>query len=238
MKKSLILFILFFPLFITGFSFAETHSYYLPYFIADPGHWSGVALHNCSSSASASVTVMVYDEDGNEITTENKTLLPRGQEAWVVGVGLNQEGWMKVNSDQLLTGLCFFGTGDYMADITLIDTPLKTLCVPHVAQTSSEWDTTVLVCNPNDSSTTVTLSFVDTLGNVLYSDTDTILSNGSSQYKLFDLVEGSEQPSGSVEISASQGVAAFALYNNLKWGGYCYAGISASFLTIETGTAP
>ena len=208
---------------------SAVYNYYFPYFIAGSDYWYGVGLRNCSDSQNASVSAVVYDQNGNIITTESETLPARGQNAWVVGAGLQDEGWVKVNSNQPLTGLCFLGAAgyaNYMADITLIHTLSQTLYVPHVAQ-DSEWDTTILVCNPNNSSTTVTLTFVDTQGNALYTNTHTISGNGSGKYELFELVEGTEQPRGSVEISASQGIAAFALYTNLKWGGYCYSGISA-----------
>jgi hypothetical protein len=100
------------------------------------------------------------------------------------------------------------------------------LNVPHVAQ-DTQWDTAVLVCNPNGSRTTVTLTFVDTDGNALYTAEHEIEANGSGRYELSDLVGGVNYSNGSVEIDATQGVAAFALYDDLKFGQYCFAGISA-----------
>ena len=113
-----------------------------------------------------------------------------------------------------------------MADITLIDATSTTLHVPHVAQ-DSIWDTTVLICNPNSSSVTLTLTYLDTTGTADIPKNYTIAAMGSRQIDLSDLISGSTASSGKVKITAIQGVAAFAVYNNLKVGGYCYAGISA-----------
>ena len=118
------------------------------------------------------------------------------------------------------------GAITYMADITLIPTLSQTLDVPHVAQ-DTQWDTAVLVCNPNGSSTEVTLRFVDAQGNALYTADHVIPANGSGRYELLDLVGGINYSNGSVEIDADQGVAAFALYDNLKYGQFSFAGISA-----------
>lgn len=226
-KKVAIPLVMFIFLSITSSSFAGDYSYYLPYFTTDAEYWSGLGLRNSNSTQGANVSVTVYESDGNVVMRESKSLPARGQNAFVVGDGLSAQGWMSVDSDQPLTGLCFFGTkgfNSYMADITLIPELSTILHVPHIAQ-NDQWDTTVMICNPNASNTAVTLTFADQDGNALSPKTYTIAPNGSGKYNVADLV--SDAASGSVEISASQGVAGFALYHNLKQGGMSYAGISA-----------
>ena len=204
------------------------NSYYLPCFTGLTGYYTGVALRNSSSSASANVSVVAYENNGTTVVTENKILPTRGQAAFPVGYGSGKDGWIQVNSDQSLTGLCFItplSTG-LMFDITLIPNLSTTLIVPHVAQ-NSRWDTTIYICNPNAISTTVTLTFVKADGTALTPQNYTISAMGSGKYALADLVQGGSYVNGSVEISATQGVAAFALYDNLKSGRTCYAGIRA-----------
>jgi len=89
------------------------------------------------------------------------------------------------------------------------------------------WDTTILICNPNSSSVTVTLTYVDRTGSAGTPKNYTIVAMGSTQIELSDLLGGSTASGGKVKITATPGVAAFALYNNLKTGGTWYAGISA-----------
>lgn len=106
---------------LTVASRAVSYTYYLPYFISDRDYWQGVALSNCSATHSANAVVNVYGQDGVSLATVNKALLPMGEDAFLVGEGLDTEGWIVVTSDQSLTGLCFFGPfspNKYMADIT------------------------------------------------------------------------------------------------------------------------
>ena len=113
-----------------------------------------------------------------------------------------------------------------MADITLIKSTSTTLHVPHVAQNGT-WDTTILICNPNSSNNTVTLTYVDTTGTPSITKNYNIAGMGSIKVKLSNLLSGGTASGGKVKVSATRGVAAFALYSNLETGGECYAEISA-----------
>ncbi len=214
------------------------YSYYLPYFVEGGDNWTGVALQNPDNTDSADVSVIVYDQEGNPSEPDRRTLAPGGQDAYVVGAGMGKEGWIQVNSDHPLTGLCFFGTigqNSHMADITLIPELSKTLHVPHVGQ-NYQWDTDIMICNPNPAETAVTLTFRDKNGNALSPKNYTLRANGSGRYSLAGLVGNTEYVNGSVEISANQGVAAFALYTDLKYNeGMSFAGISAVIPEPETG---
>ncbi len=215
-----------------GFKKKYDHNYYLPYFTADPGHWSGVGLTNLSDTQDAEIIVMANDNNGNTIATEDETLAKKGQTSFVVGKGLTGVGWMEVGATQPLAGLCFFGTlgsGNYMADITLIRSLSKTLYIPHVGQ-DWMWDTTVMICNPNPVATQVTIQHYNTDGTSAQSDQINIPANGSAQYLLKTLADVVQ---GHVRLTADYDIAAFALYTSLKVDGYCYSGISAIDPTDE-----
>jgi formylglycine-generating enzyme required for sulfatase activity len=211
--------------------------YFLPYFISTNGYWTGVGLRNESPWWSADVTVQAFSPTGTVLATETKEIPRRGQRAFMVGMGTNCEGWVKVTSNRPLTGLAFIaqGFGDaLMFDMSLVSEPATTLRVPHVAQDGT-WDTIVFVCNPISSETTMYISFVDSDGvTVKTSHGFKIPAYGSGRYPLLDLLGKSAYSSGSVEIAASQGVVAFALYHNLKTGLMSYAGISA----VEAAATP
>jgi len=214
----------------------ESHSYYIPYYRGDDEYVTAVALRNSSGTNVAHVTVTVYDQGGSIIETEvlDPVLSARSQRAYVLRRDLQTEGWIRVDSDQKLTGFSWAAKlGDdswpiNMADVTLIPELSTTLIVPHVAQ-DDNWYTTIYVSNPNNSRTTVTLTYVDQSGMERYTMDYYIPANGSGAYELSDLLGAGEQASdGSVEITANRGVAAFALYYDTETrGGTCYAGISA-----------
>lgn len=204
--------------------------YFLPYFISKDGYWTGVGLRNESPWWTADVTVQAFSPTGTELAAETNEIPRRGQRAFMVGTGTGSEGWVKVTSNQPLTGLAFVaqGSGDaLMFDMSLVSEPATTLRVPHVAQDGT-WDTIVFVCNPTYSETTMYISFFDSDGmTVKTSQGYKLPGYGSGRYLLSELLGGSAYSSGSVEITASQGVVAFALYHNLKTGLLSYAGISA-----------
>lgn len=205
---------------------AATHIYYIPYFLANSGYWTGVGLKNTSTTGAASVTVYCINKSGSLVSSQTKTIPSRGQAAFMMNPG---EGWVKIRSNQALTGLAFnaeSGGNALMFDITLIPELSKTLHVPHVAQ-DAMWDTVIYVCNPHGTATTMYLTFVKSDGTVVTSKKYTLLVNGSGAYPLSGVVGGGSYASGSIEITASQGIAAFALYHNLKTGLSSYAGISA-----------
>lgn len=206
-----------------------TYHYYLPYFTGQPGYWTGLGLSNCNTSQNANVTVRVYNQYGQLANTQSQVIRPDGQQSFLVSSGSSQEGWMFVSSNQPLTGLSSFGTTgayNYMAEITLIQSTSKMLQVPHVAQ-NNEWDTSIFLCNPNSSSTTAILTFVNAQGQTNQPQSYSMSGMGSIKIDLSAVLGGVTAANGKVKISTTQGVAAFALYTNLKSFGRCYAGINA-----------
>lgn len=203
--------------------------YYLPYFTSLSGYWFGLGLSNCSDTQNAAITTTIYDTNGTVIKTETRSIPARGQTSFLIGSGLNKEGWVKVVSDKPLTGLCFFGTsgsGNYMADINVSLGTSTNLHIPHVGQ-NNQWDTTIFVCNPNSETTAVTFTFVAGNGSPDTARTYNLPAQKSLKLPLADIITGGTSSGGRVEISATRGVVAFALYNNLKTGGFSCAGINA-----------
>lgn len=219
-----------------GSSGGAGYCYYIPRFKDGAGasgetFWSGVGLSNSNASQSANVGVTIYSTTGAVIGSNSQTIAARGQWVSLIGSGLNNEGWTLVCSDQILTGLCFVGTTinswyNCMADIPVATKKMTSLTVPHVAQ-NANFDTTFYICNPNNSATSVTLTYVAPGGTPSGPQSYSIPAMGSTSVALTTLLGGATATGGKVEISATQGVAAFALYNNLKIGGRSYAGIAA-----------
>ncbi|MBN2468496.1 MAG: hypothetical protein JXD19_10135 [Deltaproteobacteria bacterium] len=210
---------------------SQTHQYYVPYFTRESGYATGIGLSNCSSSQTAQVTITVYHQDGTVLGTETTTVAARGQRGFIPSAGAGEAGWLLVGSDQKLTGLCFVaaagsGADNYMADIPMVKTTATLLHVPHVAQDGT-WDTTVYVGNPHGTGTTVTLTYISSEGTVGATASYALDAMGSAELPLSDLLGSTTVSSGRVEITATQGVAAFALYTNIKTGRRSYAGISA-----------
>ncbi|MFH1152331.1 MAG: hypothetical protein V1793_00825 [Pseudomonadota bacterium] len=212
------------------------YAYYLPYYYRYGENYTSIALRNLTADSTATVCVTAYDQDGttiNDGSLELLTIPARGQMATILPES-SVSGWVEILSNQPLAGLCFVGklkgTPSWpwtMSDISLLSSLATQLIVPHVAEDAS-WDTAVFLCNPKQTATSLTLAFIDAAGNALYSQAETIPARGSGVYFLSDLVpQGTPYSQGSVEITASQGVAGFAMYyDTIKKGGTCSAGIS------------
>ena len=226
-----------------------SYSYYIPYYMADPDdYYSSLALRNSSTTTAATVTVAAYESNGTVVPLgagfTGFTIDPSGQWAEVLPRATTIEGWVMVTSTQPLTGLAWVGKLDVvawprlMADVTLIGELNGTLVVPHVAQTvagynpDGGWSTKVNVCNPHATATDVTISYYTTAGATPHTTTLSIPANGSVSYNLASfLPAGQSFDNGSTLITATQTVAAFALYYDVDkvpgGDGTCYAGISA-----------
>jgi len=214
-----------------------SYNYYLPYFRTGGGFWSGLGLANRNPGASTQVRIMVYDAGGNSAATEYKTIPAYGQDAFPVAMHLDSRGWMWVNSHQPLSGLAFLGSDGsipLMVDIPFISQLSSCLVIPHVAQ-DSIWDTTILICNPAEQTSFITLKNVDKAGVIQDSQEYTIPAHGSEEYPLAKVFTDSQALVGRVEIYSSTGVAAFALYSDQATGGSNRAGINAAICTGVSG---
>jgi hypothetical protein len=220
------------------------HTYSLPRFDTTGGKWTGVALRNASTTTAAAVTLTVFRESGGlPAEVKNINIPPSGQWVDMVGRGITNTGWIRVLSSTPLTGLCFIARttppDDLMYDITLISETSTSLYVPHVAQSAAVpvWDTSVMVCNPNLSQATVTCRFYRSDGVALDPVSYTLPAYGSRVCEVSDLTGATNYTSGSVEITGTLGIAAFALYHSLNSpaGEKYYAGISAMPCTEDSG---
>ena len=241
-KKFTILSVICFSLIIVGTSYAATYSYSVPFFTSKSGYWTGLAINNLSTTNTATVTAKVYGYEGSLLATETRLLNAKGQDSFCVGAGLNKEGWVLVESDQPLGGLAFVGDvtrGNLIYDISLISCLSTTLSVPHVAQ-NQNWDTWIIICNPNDQTLTAILSFYGKDGSLASTSSVLISAKGSDVFTMEDFVTHTVKE-GSLTIdttsSGTDGVSAFALYTNLikVSGGCAQAGISAVAIPESQG---
>ncbi|MBN1829882.1 MAG: hypothetical protein JW884_12170 [Deltaproteobacteria bacterium] len=221
-----------------GTSLSGAYNYYVPYYRGDGEYYSSLALRNSSDAETATVTIIVYNQNGSVAQTVSPfTLAAAGQWAAVLLPKITG-GWVHVNSTRKLTGLAWVGQLEggwptIMADIGLIGTLSSALTVPHVAQKRYQagggWDTTVCICNPNSVASTVSLTYVSPEGTVGSPVILEIPMKGSIAYGLDDMFPQNDREGGSVVIAVTPGVAAFALYSDREAAsGTCYAGISAS----------
>jgi hypothetical protein len=204
-----------------------TFNYYVPYFNFMEDCWTGICITNCGNEET-SLAITIYDKDGTELTKEAATIAANGQTAKAVGTDLQTPGWVEINSHQPLSGLSFLGTSDLnhvMIGSPFINKLSTRLRAPHIAQDQT-WDTAVMVCNPNTAATTLTIICFADDGSRVAESTKEIPANGYGSYSLGELFTAAVL-SGSIEIKASLGVAAFIVYSDFKNGGRYFAGINA-----------
>ena len=205
---------------------SDNYFYYIPVYLSGNGNWTGIGLHNLSNSATSNVTVTVYSQNGTLLATESYTIPIFGQHARAIAANLTAEGWMQVSSSTPLAGLCFLGSAGFMADIPVTTSPEENLLIPHIAQ-NDDWNTTTLICNSNATPTTVTMIYTDTNGQEQGRQSYQIPALGSNIYPLSEVFSNLLPLSGSVQLIATPGISAFALYSNLKIDGCYFAGINA-----------
>jgi hypothetical protein len=216
---------------------AQNFEYCVPYYSSVDGTATGVGIRNLSDSDNASVEIAVYDRGGARLDLVPLNLPPGGQKAFGAAEGLSGEGSIVATSNQPLAGLCFVqraGAFDLLADIPFSSELSKKLSIPHVAQ-NRKWDSTVYLANPNPVETNVELAFQGANGIELYTLAGKIPAFGSAEFPLEELLQGNEYANGSVTATSSEPVAGFALYNDLKSGGFAYAGINAVNLEPAEG---
>ena len=225
----------------TETSNTETISYYLPVYKPSPGHWAGLGITNLNAKAKANFTVKIYNQAGRELAEEAFNLQAHGQSATIIGLMSHENGWVKISSNQPLAGMGLLGeyitntNKSYMADIPFVNKLSKKLIIPHVAYNNC-WDTILYLANPNTSMANVTLTYTNNKGIDSNSHRTSIPANGSKQISVSTIAKSINVKKGFVTISSSQGLAAFALYNNLKSGGLSYAGINAVDIATTSST--
>ena len=207
-------------------------TYYIPYFKDDiNGWWTGVGISNNNDLSAATFTATIFSQTGNTLMTTNPplTISPYGQFSGTLGDGLNTTGWIEITSNNELSGLCFTGL-DLMADIPFVSALSTTLMIPHVAQ-NPDWDTSIMVCNPNSSPVSLRLSYFSKEGQVqAFVPPAPINASGSAIYELENAFAADLPIRGGkvvLSVTSGGGIAAFALYSNQKTGHNNFAGITA-----------
>jgi hypothetical protein len=210
-------------------STALAFTYYLPYYYNETKGTAatGVALTNLSETVAAAVTINVFNQDGSEISTYSGiTLPPNGQWVDKVGDGSDASGWISIESDQQIAGLCFVDKDQCIMDVPITETLSKKLVIPHSAQ-NQRWDTIAYVANPNSSKVELTITMFDQEGEVVAAKSYSLNAGASGQYKFSEILDGATIASGSVQITSDIGVTGYVLYNDRKYGFFHFAGINA-----------
>ena len=203
------------------------YNYFIPYFQSGDGHWSGLGVTNTNNQLSSPFSITVYSSSGTILSQEYPPPLPpKGQTSLPVASHLQTSGWILVNSHCELEGLSFIGSNT-MVDIPFSRELFLELIIPHIAQ-SDQWDTIISICNPNPTTCDLTLTYTSQSGlsELIYNMS--LRAFGNASYPLETVFTGQTPLAGTITISASQEVAAFALYTNHKAGGNYAAGINAN----------
>jgi len=207
-------------------------AYYVPLFKHPDKYWSGFGITNLSKSHTNIVSTTVRNENGLTLGTVKKIIPANGQAKFLIGTNFTDNGWIIITSTYELAGLNFLGehkgaaSNYFLADVPFVRRLSKLLIIPHVAQ-NVNWDTTVFLANPNNKTATVNLTYTNRRGARTTPYRIAIPANGSKSISTALIGHSTNINGGYVTISSTQGLAAFALYNNLKTNNYSYAGINA-----------
>lgn len=216
------------------------YRYYLPYITTNEFYTTWLGLSNCSTTREANVAITFYDENGNITGTQNKVISPDGQEAFPVAPDSNlSPGWMLINSDQPLSGLCFYialgAEKNYVTTANLVESPSTNLLLPHISQ-NDLWDTSLIICNPNSMDTNVTLNYVSMEGVSSQMRDYIIPAMGAMKIELSEFMGTPLINSGKVKVSATQGIVAFAVYTfHSFYSGMAHVSISPLQPPFQTG---
>ncbi|MEA3332534.1 MAG: hypothetical protein U9Q58_02935, partial [Pseudomonadota bacterium] len=226
--------------FCAGTAFAD-YAYYFPCFSSSEskGEMIGLALTN-SDGLSADVSIMIYDHNGVTKAVERWILPPFGQQAAMIGQGLDEVvGSFQVVSTRPLTGLCFLFANHMAAmyDMPMTQTLKNKLDIPHTAQ-DAVWGMKIMVSNPNAQVVELQLTYRDELGiGNAHVYTETLAANGSTVIALADVITSwgmAHLRKGCLHLVMNgAGVVAFVTYDDLKSNGTFYAGLLAVDPTLQ-----
>ncbi|GEM_PF-3714004 len=207
---------------------AAAHTYYMPWISNSGSQWSGVAFTNLSTSAAASVRVAAFKADGASISDQTMSVPKQGQKVMTIGGGAKADGWVVIESDQELGGLCFVGSGSsWVYDVPFSETRSQYWVVPHSAE-DGVWKSFLMLCNSKVGEIKATVEFRDPSGKSLYTKQVTIAGGHTVKVGVADVCGGSKQASGSIWVASdSLPFSVFCLYSSLETGGRSIAGINA-----------
>ena len=207
------------------------YRYYIPLFSCEAGHATGIGLSNSNETNAAIVSICVYDTTGVKRNAYQMEIPSNGQGSQVIRPADGYAGWMWVASTQPLTGVCFFakagaGADNYIADVPIASIASTAVHVPHVAF-DENWDTTLYLANPNAGSQAVSIEITNSDGTLVKRTSCNLQAYGGGEYELSKLLSNQTLSGGKVRLSSSEGIVAFALYDNVKTGSRAFAGINA-----------
>ena len=189
-----------------------THFSYFPYFSTSSNRWTGLALAN-DNDRSNSVKVDYYAANADHLGSEYKSLAANGQGLVVVAASA-PEGWVKISSTAPLKGLALIGEfiPGTMYDIDLKNTLHRKFLFSQLAS-NEDWNSYVMVCNPNSSVASVTFKYYNSSGISKVQTTRSIPSNGSINYAISTFFHNNFTD-GTMVLESSRPVTAFLLYEN------------------------
>ena len=189
-------------------------TYYLPFFDSSENHWTGLALMN-DSLFSADVDLKIYNNDG-VLERQTTTMIPGSGQATSMIYCPSGAGWVEISTDNNLFGLALIANNSAptMYDID-IKTELHNMFVVAHAVADSFWDTTVMVCNPNNSETRIGFVYFSKSGQTINSEWYyPVPAKGSAQINIGSMF-GVALSGGALGIVSAPGsIAAFVLYSN------------------------
>ena len=189
-----------------------TNFSYFPYFSTSSNRWTGLALANYNDRSN-SVKVDYYAANADHLGSEYKSLAANGQGLVVVAASA-PEGWVKISSTAPLKGLALIGEfiPGTMYDIDLKNTLHRKFLFSQLAS-NEDWNSYVMVCNPNSSVASVTFKYYNSSGISKVQTTRSIPSNGSINYAISTFFHN-DFTDGTMVLESSQPVTAFLLYEN------------------------
>ena len=207
---------------------AASYVYYMPWISNAGSQWSGLAFTNLSTTEKASTWVTVFKADGAMISHQTLSVPIQGQIVMTVGGQDRTDGWVVVESDQKLGGLCFVGDGSsWVYDVPFSETRSRYWVVPHSAE-DGVWKSYIMLCNSKVGDIKATMEFRDPLGHSLFSEQITVPGGQSIRVPVSDLCQGTLQLSGSIWVASDNlPFSVFCLYSSLESGGRSIAGINA-----------
>ena len=190
---------------------------------------AGLALQNISDET-ATVYIYLYSNEGEIIETVPASILAHGQRAISLDVDGNYVGWVKIISNKNLNGFALIGDS---APSTMYDIDLKselhhTFYLPHVAA-DTEWDSTIMICNPNNATARIYFHYFTPGGREPYTARSVdIPANGSLQQSVYN-IHGIPLSGGSFKVeSITYPINIFMLYDGTRSGQNNWkAGLSA-----------
>lgn len=200
---------------------------YAPQYAVGGGWRSNLSVINLSSTASGNVTFKLYDNSGNLIrASQPQPMAPLAKiyissQDFFVNPGSNTtQGYVEVSSDGIpLAGSIVFGDAAGMAYATALPlvSQLQTSMILGQMVSNSVYYTGLAIINPSSTSVNVTIQAYDQSGQSLVAKPYSVELPAKQRIigvlsYFFPGLSESVINSGYIRITASQGVAAFAVY--------------------------